>query len=93
MERARVFQQTPVLNSDLKFKKYFQRITNETGAEYREWIGLIECYKNELHDVCILGHSLDLSDHEIVKEFFNLSKNLRIRIVIAYHDEQSKIKF
>lgn len=76
----------------VRFKKYFQRITRETSSEYKNWIKQIkESGKGESHEVRILGHSLDYTDHEIFKEFFAIcpTEN-KINITIYYHDDLSK---
>lgn len=76
----------------VKLKKYFQRIFYKTGAEYRDWLKTIKDPTN----VYILGHSLGATDHEVLREFFNLTnKNANgdplVRITVFYHDEESKI--
>jgi hypothetical protein len=76
-----------------KFKKYFQRIVNGTGSEYKDWIKSLASDDNQLHEIFLLGHSLDATDHEVLKEFFNVKGNkATIRITILYHDELSKIR-
>jgi hypothetical protein len=51
-----------------KFKKYFQRVLYKTGAEYKDWLN----DNPGKHIVYIVGHSLDRTDHEVLREFFNL---------------------
>ena len=67
------------------FKKFTQRILKETGFEYRNWIEN-ESKKNYkqhigtrnrtslssmgITDVYIFGHSLDVTDSDVLKEFF-----------------------
>lgn len=67
------------------FKKFTQRILKETGFEYRNWIEN-ESKKNYIQhigtrnrsswtdmgitDVYVFGHSLDVTDSDILKEFF-----------------------
>jgi len=76
----------------IKFKKYFQRIFYKTGAEYRDWIKNTDTPIN----VYILGHSLGTTDHEVLREFFNLTNkdfngNPLMKISIFYHDEKTKV--
>lgn len=51
----------------IEFKKYFQRIHKSTGCIYKNWIDKIERDKNE-HHLYIFGHSLDMTDKDILKE-------------------------
>jgi len=75
-----------------KFKKYFQRIILKTGSEYKDWIRDISGSDTRLKfEIYILGHSLGLTDHEILKEFFNINSN-KVRITIFFHDEVSEIR-
>lgn len=80
-----------------KFKKYFQRIEKGTGSQYRDWIRDRDSHGNSRgtfpDDICIVGHSMDATDHEILREFFDFAKrNPYVKITIFYHDEASKIK-
>ncbi|MCL2672561.1 MAG: bacteriophage abortive infection AbiH family protein [Clostridiales bacterium] len=84
-----------------KFKKYFQRVLNQTGAEYKDWIRswlrqheIGQAEKMQIH---IVGHAMGKTDHEILREFFALTDKKNetgepfVRINIYYHDELSKI--
>jgi len=76
-----------------KFKKYFQRIINKTGSEYKDWIKLVNSDISQKQEIYIIGHSLDSTDHEILKEFFDVGKiNSNVKITIFYYDELSKVK-
>jgi len=83
----------------VKFKKYFQRIFYQTGSEYMDWINFIldsQQDSSAKHEICIVGHSLGASDHEVFRYFFNTlqqAKNnkSKVQISIFYHDERSKI--
>ena len=81
-----------------KFKKYFQRIVNETGSEYKDWIAemlKLAAPNNKPYEVHIIGHSLDATDHEILKEFFAVAEGLnhdKAHIYIYYHDEIAKVR-
>jgi hypothetical protein len=76
-----------------KFKKYFQRIENGTGSEYKDWIRRMTENADQSHEIYILGHSLDVTDHEVLREFFNIKgDSVNTRITILYHDELSKTR-
>lgn len=47
----------------ISFKKYFQRILKKTGCEYKNWLK-----EDEAKQVYIYGHSLDISDKDVLKE-------------------------
>jgi len=80
-----------------QFKKYFQRIFYKTGSEYKDWIkkmnnlpeNMDDVVQDEKHEVYVIGHSLGRTDHEVLKEFFNIRPE--VKITIFYHDEISKI--
>ena len=74
-----------------KFKKYFQRIINRTGSEYKDWTKHMKS-PNARYDVYILGHSLGSTDHDILREFLDAEDGDRIRITIFSHDEVSEVK-
>jgi len=80
-----------------KFKKYFQRIFYKTGSEYKNWINELHASDScDTHEIYIVGHSLGLTDHEALKEFFNIDDKRsdgfsKVRITIFYFDEISKI--
>lgn len=73
--------------SFIKFKKYFQRTILGTDAEFRMvYSHLVELqnhgYENDLY---VIGHSLDVTDEDIIKKLFDLSSN----IVIFYHNKNA----
>lgn len=79
----------------IEFKKYFQRIHKETGCKYKEWVKEIK--KNEksgarfegkkIQDcIYIFGHSLDITDKDILKELI-LQNN--VITTIFYHDKEA----
>ena len=79
------------------FQKYFQRIQKKTGALYKKWIGKAkESYTDREIHVYIMGHSLGMTDKDILADFFYNNKNVS-DITIFYHNiEQTgkeKIKF
>ena len=68
------------------FQKFFQRIQKRTGAFYKAWIPQM---RRSLEDapikVFIIGHSLGITDKEILKEFF-YGKYVS-EITIYYHNQ------
>lgn len=67
-------------HSFIYFKKYFQRIYKKTGAKYTDWL------KNfTFNTVYIYGHSLDITDKEILFDIIT-HQNVK-KIIIFYYDE------
>ena len=81
----------------LAFKKFYQRIFNKTNNNYSIWLDEINSlgiYKNiynefELH---IFGHSLDVTDKDILKDFI-LNNNVQTKIYYYCKDEDDKKDF
>ena len=88
-------------NIDLKFiefKKYYQRIYKETGCNYRRWLDEIEelneQFDNQLikkrehpvHNVYIYGHSLDVTDGDVLRSLI-LTRN--VYTTIFYHNKEA----
>ncbi|NRT90895.1 bacteriophage abortive infection AbiH family protein [Clostridium beijerinckii] len=84
----------------IAFKKYFQRIYKKTGNEYRKWIlrmkdieyeTIGECdeigqYQTQKikNEVYIFGHSLDITDKDIIKELIECPNT---ETTIFYYDK------
>lgn len=67
------------------FKKYFQRTLFETDHEYLKWIN--ECVETKTpYRLFSMGHSLDITDQDIIAELFRNAKE----IIILYHDVVAK---
>ena len=66
----------------ISFKKYFQRVMARTDVAYIEWINSVLSMDYEI-DLVVMGHSLDITDQDIIVELFEASQN----ITILYHDE------
>ena len=66
----------------ISFKKYFQRVMARTDVAYIEWINSVLSMDYEI-DLVVMGHSLDITDQDIIVELFEASRN----ITILYHDE------
>lgn len=74
-----------------RFRKYFQRFEKKCSLNYRSWIDEISRTKNSFipeHYLYIIGHSLTLSDKNILYELITLSA---MKTIICYHSENSKI--
>lgn len=91
----------------ITFKKYFQRIYKKTGNEYTKWIeNMNKFYEDEISEdsftkqidnhIYIFGHSLDISDKDILKSLILESgfKNDKdgtydrnTKVIIYYHDK------
>jgi hypothetical protein len=69
------------------FKKYFQRIYKETSCKYKKWI--LEMNEsqseNEKNNIYIFGHSLDITDKDILKELIESENTVT---TIFYYDKK-----
>lgn len=69
----------------IKFKKYYQREVYGTDIEYINWyretIGAGEEFR-----VVVIGHSLDITDKDIISDMFSNAKE----IYISYYDDKCK---
>ena len=71
------------VNTDfLKFKKYYQRVLNGSDIGYLESIKLISEAKTFIdhygEELYVAGHSLDVTDEDIIREVFSLSDEITI---------------
>jgi hypothetical protein len=74
----------------IPFTKYFQKLHYETDYHFFEEY---KSKKNLNYLFCFFGHSLDESDKDYVNEtfdFINELKGKKSKIVIIYHDSESK---
>ncbi len=76
----------------IAFKKYYQRIHKQTGCKYKEWVEEIRKskgpFKNsnkEWHNLYIFGHSLDVTDKDILCD---LILNNNVHTTIFYHNKE-----
>lgn len=68
------------------FQKYFQRIQKRTGAYYKTWIPKkFTALEDTPIKVYIMGHSLGMTDKEILKDFF-FEEHIT-EITIFYHSQ------
>ena len=71
--------------SCIYFKKYFQRIFKKTGAKYADWLD--DKNGTNFDTVYIYGHSLDITDKEILSRIINDVNHVK-KIVIFYHNKE-----
>ncbi len=71
--------------SCIYFKKYFQRIFKKTGAKYADWLD--DKNGTNFDTVYIYGHSLDITDKEVLSRIINDVDHVK-KIVIFYHNEE-----
>lgn len=75
---------TSIDTTFLPFKKYFQRVVWKTDTAY---LGLIAHLKEVEEDIslCVMGHSLDVTDEDIIKELFGSAS----KITVLYRKQNS----
>jgi hypothetical protein len=66
----------------IRFKKYYQRIIFKTGSEYRDWLNPQDNQTTSQNYVHIVGHSLDVSDYDVLYEIFS---NQSFKIIVYYY--------
>lgn len=83
------------------YKKFTQRILNETGFEYRNWIAKMEEMSHTLknspssrdngnnfpNNVYIYGHSLDITDKDVLKDLIDRPY---VKTTVFYHNKQQQ---
>lgn len=70
------------------FKKYFQRVVYKTDVEYLELIAKAKEYKSSINLIA-MGHSLDITDEDIIRELFDISST----IGIVYRNQHSLSRY
>lgn len=74
----------------VEYQKYFQRIFKKTGCLHVDWISTIKKLNKTVsvdkHTIHIIGHSLDVSDKDILKELILLDK---VKTYIYYHNQNA----
>ncbi len=70
----------------LHFKKYYQRVRYGTDIDYLNFIDPVQRTSKYSRNcvVSVIGHSLDITDKDIITEVFSLPHEIRI----LYHDER-----
>ena len=72
--------------SFITFKKYYHRIMLETDKRYLQWITDEICDgRIDIH-LLVMGHSLDVTDADIITDLFGLASE----ITILYHSNEAK---
>lgn len=71
----------------LEFQKYYQRIKKQTYFSFNKWLEQLKNEnKNNKIKVYIFGHSLDVTDKDILLEFL---KNKNCEVYIFYKDKKA----
>ena len=76
------------INTDfIMFKKYFQRLIHGTDKEYLSFLQNVNKMPKKIDRISltVMGHSLDVSDRDIIVELFNASDS----ITILYHSQSA----
>lgn len=68
----------------IEFKKYYQRIHKKTGCIYKNWLSSMSSEQN--NNLYIFGHSLDITDGDILRELIN---HPSIKTTIYYLDSDA----
>ena len=66
----------------IEFKKFYQRIYKGTGNEYKKWL-----LANEPKMLYIFGHSLDVTDGDLLREFLERDD---VKTVVFYLDNKQR---
>lgn len=72
----------------IAFKKYYQRTMYETDTQYLQWLKDREESQEEIN-LLIMGHSLDVTDKDILYELIELANDIKI----LYYDEKAKSQY
>lgn len=74
----------------IEFQKYYQRMQKRTDCSYKDWVDKIteECVRasNEKVALYIFGHSLDVTDKDILREFI---LNEHVVTTIFFYNQES----
>lgn len=73
----------------LTFKKFYQRIYKSTGNTYLNWLNTIKKNDFQVHNLYIFGHSLDVTDKDILKMFI-CNDNIQTKIFYYRNDKDDK---
>lgn len=80
-------------NEFIQFKKFYQRIYKKTGCKYVDWVNCVEQLPSgygrngdAVHNVYIIGHSLDITDKDILSSLINMKST---KTTIFYHSQES----
>lgn len=80
-------------NEFIQFKKFYQRIYKKTGCKYVDWVNCVEQLPSgygrngdAIHNVYIIGHSLDITDKDILSSLINMKST---KTTIFYHSQEA----
>ena len=84
----------------IQYKKYFQRVYKKTGLIHVGWLNSFNnCYKNAINEnykkinIYIVGHSLDVTDKDILKNIIMFDKQdkdtIPINVTIYDHNQEA----
>ena len=75
----------------IQFKKYHQRTLFETDTAYIKWLREKRSERPSVEDnhLLVMGHSLDMTDKDIITELFDLSDD----ITILYHSKAAESEY
>ena len=78
-------------NEFIQFKKFYQRIYKKTGCKYIDWMNSMAQMPSgygrngdAIHNVYIIGHSLDITDKDILSSLINMEST---KTTIFYHSQ------
>lgn len=73
------------------FKKYYQRTFYGTDVTYVRWLRefLDDCGGDSDIHLLVMGHSLDITDEDIICDLFGLASE----ITVLYHNESAKSQY
>lgn len=75
--------------SMISFKKYYQKALYETDIDYLHWKSdIADDNYGDIH-LLIMGHSLDVTDKDIIVELFDMAS----KITILYHSFEAKNQY
>lgn len=85
----------------IKFKKHYQRIQYNSDSELLKWQEENRYYEQKYkhnpyaqvpqeHSLIIIGHSLDMTDEDIIRRLFSICKK---QIIIYYHNDEAKSNY
>lgn len=70
------------------FKKYYQRVLKGTGNKYVGWVDEIQKDKEKEHYVYFFGHSMDVTDKDVIRA---LILNSNVTSTVYYYSGSDKI--
>ena len=80
-------------NEFIQFKIFYQRLYKKTGCKYVDWINSIAQFPSSygksggaIHNVYIIGHSLDITDKDILSSLINMKST---KTTIFYHNQKA----